>query len=34
MQPIRYIHFSVEMWGALFSVVGVLIVFLTRYLTK
>ena len=34
MQTIQYIHFSVEMWGALFSLVGVLIVFLTRYFDK
>ena len=31
MQTIQYIHFSVEMWGALFSFVGILTVFLTRY---
>lgn len=34
MQTIQYIHFSIEMWGALFSLVGVLIVFLTRYFDK
>lgn len=34
MQTIQYIHFSVEMWGALFSLVGMLIVFLTRYFDK
>ena len=34
MQTIQYIHFSVEVWGALFSLVGVLIVFLTRYFDK
>ena len=30
MQPIQYIRFSVEMWGALFSLVGLLIVFIFR----
>ena len=34
MQTIQYIHFSIEMWGALFSLVGALIVFLTRYFDK
>ena len=34
MQTIQYIHFSVEMWGVLFSFVGALIVFLTRYFDK
>ena len=34
MQTIQIIHFSVEMWGALFSLVGLLIVFLTRYFDK
>lgn len=34
MQTIQYLHFSVEMWGALFSFVGILIVFLTRYFDK
>lgn len=34
MQTIQYIHFSIEMWGALFSFVGMLIVFLTRYFDK
>ena len=34
MQTIQYIHFSIEMWGALFSLVGALIVFLTRYFDR
>jgi len=34
MQTIQYIHFAVEMWGALFSLVGILTVFLTRYFDK
>ena len=34
METIQYIHFSVEMWGALFSLVCVLIVFLTRYFDR
>jgi sensor histidine kinase YesM len=34
MQTIQFIHFSVEMWGALFSFVGALIVFLTRYFDR
>ena len=34
MRTVQYIHFSVEMWGALFSFVGLLIVFLTRFFDK
>ena len=34
METIQYIHFSVEMWGALFSLVGTLTVFLTRYFDR
>ena len=34
MQTVQYIHFSVEMWGALFSFIGILIVYLTRYFDK
>ena len=34
MQTVQNIHFSIEMWGALFSLVGLLIVFLTRYFDK
>ena len=34
MPTVQYIHFSVEMWGALFSLVCMLIVFLTRYFDR
>lgn len=34
MQTFQNIHLYVEMWGELFSLIGILIVFLTRYFDK